>query len=217
MSWRANIKNRINQISTSDIDIVNEFPTKDNFNKNNYRKCWVTALFVDISGYTKICEEKNDKYVGRLIRTFHEGTLSIMKQYELKHIQIQGDGIFGVLSTPKKNDINSKIIFDCARDIKGYLSFYWKLADYKISIAMKEELMIVVGNSEEREVVFAGGAVNEAKKLMEKTTKDRVILFNSVFVYNNDEKLWNATDNCSYISGQNNNINYSTYYFKGWE
>lgn len=217
MSWRTDIRNRINQISNSDIEIVNEFPAKDNFNTNNYRKCWVTALFVDISGYTKICQEKNDKYVGKLIRTFHEGILSIMKQYGLKHIQIQGDGIFGVLSTPKQNDINSKNILNCAMDIQGYLSFYWKLADYKISIAMKEELMIVVGNLEEREVVFAGGAVNEAKKLMEKATKKNVILFNNVFVNNNKETLWNLKSNCSYISGENNGINYSSYYFKGWE
>ena len=217
MSWRANIKNRIDQISSLDINVVNEFPTKDNFSKNNYRKCWVTALFIDISGYTKICQEKDDKYVGKLIQTFHEGVLSIMNQYGLKHIQIQGDGIFGVLGTPLKNDVNDQNIFDCAMDIKGYLSIYWKLAKYKISIATKEELMIVVGNDEEREVVFAGGAVNEAKKLMEKATMDNVILFNNSFVINNDKNLWNTKDNCSYIVGKNNGINYSSYYKLGWE
>ena len=217
MSWRNDIKNKINQIQNNNLEIIKEFPTKDNFNKNSYMKYWVTALFVDISGYTKICEEKDVKYVGKLIRTFHEGILSIMKTYKLKHIQIQGDGIFGVLAAPDRNDPNDVEIFNCAMEIQGYLTFFWKMADYKISIASKEELMIVVGQEDAREVVFAGGAVNAAKKLMEITTRKNVIFLNYLFVFNNYKVLWNNEQNSTYISGKDHNISYSSWYKIGWE
>ena len=217
MSWRTDIKNKINQIKNNNVEIIKEFPTKDNFNKNSYMKYWVTALFVDISGYTKICEEKDDIYVGKLIRTFHEGILTIMKAYKLKHIQIQGDGIFGVLAAPNKNDLNNVVILNCAKEIQGFLTFFWKMADYKISIASKEELMIVVGQEDAREVVFAGGAVNAAKKLMETTTIKNVIFLNDIFEFNNDKVLWNNEQNSSYISGKDHNISYSNWYMKGWE
>jgi hypothetical protein len=59
-----------------------------------------------------------------MIRTFHEGILSIMNQYKLKHIQVQGDGIFGVLGSPHQDGENNKKIFDAALDIKNYLSVF---------------------------------------------------------------------------------------------
>ena len=216
------IKNRIKQIRGNKIIIFNEFPNKDNFSKNNYRKSWITCLFVDIAGYTKMCEKSNNEEIGRIIRTFQEGVLDIMNQYELKHIEIQCDGIFGVLNAPNKNDKNDKKIFDCAMNIKGYLTYFWKEMDYRISISSKEELMIIVGKNNNqndiRKVVFGGGAVNEAKNQME-DNRMNCILMNNNFVSNNEKILWNNKKNESYISSikTNKETSYSEYYYPGWE
>ena len=221
MSWKDDIKNRIKQIRENKIIISNEFPNKDNFNKNNYRKCWITCLFVDIVGYTKMCEKSNNEEIGRIIRTFQEGVLDIMNQYELKHIQIQGDGIFGVSPTFYKNDETAKTIFNCAMDINGYLIHFWKEMDYRISLAEKEELMIIVGKNnnqnDAREVVFAGGAVNEAKNQME-DNQTNCILINDIFVLNNPKILLNNKKNESYITGKTNKgTDYSNWSFVYWK
>ena len=203
MSWRNDIKNRINQIRENEITIYKEFPNKDNYKKNKYKIFVITCLFVDIVGYSKMCEEKDYEEIARIIKTFQEGVLDIMNKYELKHIQIQGDGIFGVLPTFYKNDKNIEKIFNCALDINGYLSFFWKEMDYRISLAENEELMIIVGENNTREVVFAGGAVNEAKNQM-KDNKKNCILINNNFISNNEIVIWNKDKNQSYIIGTTN-------------
>jgi len=164
-----------------------------------------------------MCEIKDDKEIGLIIRTFQEGVLDIMNNYKLKHIQIQGDGIFGVLpTTSQKNHENAKNIFDCAMDINGYLINFWEEADYyRISIVEKEELMIVVGRDDNqndtREVVFAGGAINEAKNQMIENRRS-CILLDYVFETNNQKILSGK------ISGTTNKgTKYSEYYCKGWE
>ena len=219
---RDKIKNRIKQIRKNEITISNEFPNKDNFNKNSYRKCWITCLFVDIAGYTSMCEEsKDNKKIGLIIRTFQEGVLDIMNEYDLRHIQIQGDGIFGVLHSPHQNDKNDKKIFHCAMDIDGYLTYFWKEMNYRISISSKEELMIIVGKNDNqndtREVVFAGGAVNKAKNQMEEN-RTNCILMNNIFVSNNPKNLWNNEKNESYIFGKTNKgTSYSIYSYLNWK
>ena len=216
MSWRDDIKNRIKLIRENQIIISDLFPHKDNFAKKNYRKCWITCLFVDIAGYTSMCEEsKDNKKIGLIIRTFQEGVLDIMNEYDLRHIQIQGDGIFGVLPNASQNDKNAEKILNCAMDINGYLMNFWKEAYYRISIAQQEELMIIVGKddnqNEAREVVFAGGAVNKAKNQMIENKKN-CILIDSIFENNNKELLVGK------ISGTvDNSTKYSTYHYEGWE
>jgi len=142
------------------------------------------------------------------------------RYYELRHIQIQGDGIFGVLHTPK-NDLNNKKIIDCAMDINGYLYYFWKEMNYRISIAAGEELMIIVGKNNEqndaREVVFAGGVVNKAKKQMIEN-RTNCILIDDIFVSNNNDLLWNKDKNTSYISGTTNKgTKYSDWFFPHWK
>jgi len=60
MGWKDDIKKRIDQIRKSEITILKEFPNKDNFNRNSYRKSLITCLFIDISGYTEICDKSKD-------------------------------------------------------------------------------------------------------------------------------------------------------------
>lgn len=189
MSQINNIKNKINQIRNGEIKITNEFPSKDNFSKNSYRKCWVNCLFVDIVKYTEICKSSEDEKIGKMLRTFHEGILTIMNQFKLKHIQIQGDGIFGILP-----NINSNDIFLCAKEIEKFLLNIWNEANFRISISSGEELMIVVGENtgvESREVVFAGGVVNKAKNQM-KDEEENCILIDQVFKEKNKNLSYNS-------------------------
>ncbi len=151
-----------------------------------------------------------------MIRTFHEGIASIMEHYGLKHIQIQGLGIFGIVSSQLKNDENDQRIFDCAKEIKGYLFYVWKMGDYKISVATESESILVPSHERTRESMFAGSAIQEAKKLINETNVQNVILFNNCFVHNNNQVLFNKTQNKTYISGRDNGVAYSAWKFTDW-
>ena len=58
------------------------------------------------------------------MRTFHEGILKIFHEFGIKNIQIQGDGIYGILHAPTKNHINNEKIFQTAKHINGYLNYF---------------------------------------------------------------------------------------------
>lgn len=194
--------NKIKQIRKNDMAFSKEFPASDNIAKNKYVKTWISVIFVDIVGYTEKCKNWSEERVIRMVREFQEGILEIMRNYKLKHIQIQGDGIFGVLPTPKQDCDNARKIFECSMDINGFLSEIWSENDYKIAIAMKEETMVVVGNENEREIVFAGGAVNEAKKMMHETHEKNKILISNVF-FNNNQEILNEKDYVNNLYGSN--------------
>ncbi len=188
-----NIKNHINQIEDNDVILSDEFPDKKNFSKNKYIKTWVSCIFIDICGYTKICkeQEEGEEYIGKMVRTFHQGILKIFNYYKIVNIQIQGDGIFGVVHSPTQNHENSISLFECAKEINGYLNLFWKYANYKISISSWKELMIVVENKQEdtREIVYAGGAVNIAKKNLDDMEEENLIVLNDSFISRNNKIL----------------------------
>lgn len=216
------VKYRTNQISKNKVLIKNEFIPIDNLSKNIYRKCQISCIFIDIVGYTNLCEDVDEKEIGKIIRIFHEGILDLLRFYGLKHIQIQGDGIFGIIHTPKNNDKNSKKIFECAMEINGFLGSFWNEIDYRISISENEELMVVVGNNKNnnentRQIVFAGGAINKAKKQMD-GNKYNCILIDDIFKEKNKNILFNKETVESFISGKTHlGTYYSEYIFEDWE
>lgn len=188
------VKNKINQILGQEINITNEMPSKDNFAIKNPRRAWISTIFIDMVGYTELCKNKSDEYVAKLMRVFHEGILSIFYEYDIKNIQIQGDGIYGILHTPKRNGNNNEKILDAAMHIQGYLNCFLRPKfnydfNYKIGIALNEELMLIVGRKDEREIVYAGGSVNKAKKLLEKYNDKNVIYIDQLFYSDNKDLM----------------------------
>lgn len=201
---RSGIKNSINQILENSLEITNEMPSRDNFAKKNPRKVWIACIFIDIVGYTKICKNWPEKEVANLVRTFHEGILKIFKSHSIKNIEIQGDGIFGIVHISQQDSIEANNLFECAMNINGFLNFFLKKRfdfDFKISISLDEELMIIVGKDDERKIVYAGGTINLAKKIIENEKKlVNCILIDPLFYQNNKEILWNSQKNESYVS-----------------
>lgn len=174
---RDRIKNKMRQIFDEKVKISHEFPNINNMAKNRYARFWLATIFIDICGYTDFCErnKSNPIYIGKTLRAFHEGIIDILQEYSIKNIDIQGDGIFGVIECPEKNCDNAKKIFDAAMDINGFLYFYWKKLPYKISISLSEELIMVIRNGKNIKLVYAGGSVNTAKKLMDKSNLQKCI------------------------------------------
>lgn len=184
------IKNRINQIRKNKIKFVNLFPYKSNMGRNKFRKFNVSVIFIDISEFTQLCEEYKDKkdfYIN--LRCFHEGILDIFKMCGIKNIDIQGDGVFGIVRATNKNNENERI-FDSALYIKGFLDNFLKYFDYRISISSKKENVAIVGRKDSRELVYFGGCVNHAKKLNQFKENNNCIIIDDDF-YNTNKVFLN--------------------------
>lgn len=133
-----------------------------------------------------------------------------MDEYNIKNIQIQGDGIFGITEWTKENCTNAKNVFDAAMHINGFLSTFWKIEtnlNYKISIALQEELILLINRNNYKELVYFGGSINKAKKNMENYDIKNKILIDKSFVEKNKNILINK-DNKPYYNQCNNFNNF---------
>lgn len=183
-----NIKNRIKQIKNNKITFMNDFPYKENMGRNKFRKYDVSVIFIDISNFTSSCKEsKNDELFYKNLRCFHEGILDIFKMCKIRNVDIQGDGIFGLSKYLEGKNSNSNI-FDCAIHVKSFLDLYLEeYFDYKISITLEKESILVVGRKNQKELVYFGGGVNKAKELNEKSVKNNIVIDESFYEKN---KKW---------------------------
>jgi len=218
MGWEDEIKNKIQHIKENRVEIINDFFTSENFWKSKYRKEWVTTLVISISGFENIFEKEDEQEIALILRTFHEGILSIMKKYGLKNIKMQGDSISGVSHTPRHKSEEFKNVFQCAMDINGYLDHFWKYSDYQIALEMSKELMISIGNGEQNDIVFAEAHLNKSKQLIQQTNQSNVILLGPNAIENNTiffSEIRDGKD--TYIDGETKEgIEYSTWHYGVW-
>lgn len=196
------IKNRMKQIKKNKIEIKNDFPYKENMARNKFRKHKVFVIFIDICDFTKQClDNKGDKNFYLNLRLFNEGILDIFKMYGIKNIDIQGDGIFGIIKHNKKNNGDVRIL-DCAIHVKSFLNFFLNYFKFKISISFGEEWTLIAGRKGERKIVYFGGCVNEAKKLNDKEDAKIWIVMSKNFcdnnIDNNLRKKYNILDKDDY-------------------
>lgn len=214
------LKNRTSQILKEKVSISNQFPNIENMCRNQYAKCWLATIFIDICGYTKFCEDNKGDYkiIGKVLRAFHEGIIHILSAKGIKNIEIQGDGIFGVIRCDQKNCNQARLIFEAAMEINGFLEFCWEALNFKISLTLDEELIFVVGNKKNRKLVYGGGSVNLAKKIIEKSKRENTILIDGTFYSNNKDVLYKKEKGCSYcVWDEKEQIYYSDYYIGTWE
>lgn len=217
---RKAIKNRTKQIWEEVVSISSKFPRIENMTHNRYAKCWLATIFIDICGYTEFCKnsKNNPIKIGKTLRAFHEGIIDILQYHGIKNIDIQGDGIFGVIICETENSPHARQIFNAAVEINSFLTFCWNKLKYKISISLEEEIIIVVGGDKNRKLVYAGGSVNVAKKIMENSNLRNCIIIHDFFIENNEEILFNKKLNSyKYEYDEEECIHYSEMYHDGWE
>lgn len=86
-----------------------EIPNDKDFHFDNGYLCCITSIFVDIRDSTKLFAGKKST-VSRVIRCFTSETIEILNTgSNMKEIGIRGDCVYGVFSTPNREDIHEVV------------------------------------------------------------------------------------------------------------
>lgn len=101
-------KNKIEEILNNNAEIQNKNVPKDdtNFTYDNGIRSWIGSVFVDIVSSKKLIENEDDIVVAKILRSFASEVISIMNSSNnVRQIGVRGDCVYGVFSTPYKDDI----------------------------------------------------------------------------------------------------------------
>lgn len=149
-------------------------PPADQLTYDNgfYVKC--SAIFVDIRGSKKLTEKHKRPVLAKIYRAYISEVIAVMRgSSDIRHVNIEGDCVWGIFDTPYKSDIDG--VFSIAAQISSLIDILnWRLEkkDYSkievgIGCSWGSALMIKAGNkgSGINDVVYMGDVVNEAAKL----------------------------------------------------
>ncbi|MGE2690345.1 adenylate/guanylate cyclase domain-containing protein [Mycolicibacterium pulveris] len=177
---------------------VKELPDRDALTFENGFYAYCSAIFVDIRDSSSLPTHYNRPALAKLYRAYISEAVAILNSFEkTREINIVGDGVWAVVNTPKKSDINA--VFSLGARINTLM----KVLNYKLDKAGYEEpvkagvgmdygraLMIKAGfkGSGINDVVYMGDVVNHAAKLAAKANKDYSppIFIGNVFANNLD-------------------------------
>ncbi len=188
---------------------------------SKYKKEWVAIVYVKILNLEHYSKHNSNSETSIMLKSFHEGITSILKKYNIEVIDGRDDAIYGACLLPNKNSDRGNDIINASLDINGYLLLHWKFTNYRIALALQEELMVVVDINGNKKLTFANGIVKEADNLInEGTSINQVIYISPLFFDNNSDLLINK-ESGSHMCEPNNpyNVKYytSNWYKKGWD
>lgn len=199
--------------SNDSFEDLKGIPSRDKLTFNNgfYVNC--TALFVDIRNSSNLPNEHTRPVLAKIYRAYISELVAIMNgDSNCKEINIHGDSVWGVFSTPNKKDVDSvfRVAYTSASLI-DILNCKLKKKNFKeisigIGIDYGRALMIKSGynGSGINDVVWMGDVVNGASKLCSfgnKSYYDCEIMVSKVIYDNlNDHNKsllsWNSSRSC---------------------
>lgn len=147
-------KKRIEAILDNEISIIeqNEWPSDDAFTFSNGYYSWVTGIFVDIRDSSKLFADEDKEEVAKVIRGFTSEIIEILRKDEnLREIGIRGDCVYGIYTTPSKDDI-----YELA-DKTFYINTYMKMLNKLLSNRSLHEINVGIGMSTEQVLVVKAG------------------------------------------------------------
>ena len=135
----------------------------------------IYVIFIDIRGSSEINNNEGKKKKFRIYSNFFKETLKILEVNGFGNIDIQGDGIYGV--TEYKN--NGESIFRAMEQLNEMST---EDINYTFSILLGNEEYACFGDveneSKEKQMVFFGGTVSDAKKWISFSTMNTKIILN---------------------------------------
>lgn len=176
------------------------------------------CIFVDIRNSSSQLYNFDEQQWNAILSEFAYGITKIMKIYDAKYVKIQGDSVFGIFESNKKEKFDNA--FDCAVDINTFKAHLNKVIekylmsdnydskhhyiDYGIGLWFSEQNFVSkIGHSSTRDVIFSGDAVNLSNKLSKIAMKniEYPILFNELIYenftnnyLNNNQELFEDID-----------------------
>lgn len=209
------LKNKF--INKEKTQVLKTFPNKDFLNKMEDNKIYKTifsCIAVDIINSKNKLNEFDYEDWTKILSEFAFGITKIMKNYRVKYIKIQGDGIYGIFVSNTKEQINS--ILDCCVELNTFKTHLNKqihkslfdgkngdeenkiLIDYGIGAWFSFENYISnIGSSKTRDIVFMGDAVNYANYLAKEAGRNGMepILVNQLLLENITKEYKNKNKN----------------------
>lgn len=213
--FQASLKRIDDILNQSDISYeeTHGLPDRDRLTFANgfYANC--SALLIDIRGSSELPAKHRRPTLARLYRAYISECVAVMNgDPYCREINIVGDGVWAVVNTPKKSDIDD--VFSTAARLNSMVKALncklrkRNLESIRVGIGMDygRVLMIKAGFSGSgiNDVVYMGEVVNRAAKLAAKgnaTLFSQPIMVGSVFQQNlNDHNksllTWDGTANC---------------------
>jgi len=161
--------------SQANYEEVKELPDRDRLTYSNGFYAYCSALFVDIRDSSKLPDLYKRPALAKLYRAYISEMVAIMNgNVQAREINIVGDGVWAVLNTPLKSDIDG--VFSTAaqaNSLVNVLNYKLGKAGYStpikvgVGMAYGRALMVKAGynGSGIADVVYMGDVVNAAAKL----------------------------------------------------
>ena len=147
-------KERIEAILDNELIIIeqNELPSDEAFTFSNGYYSWVTGIFVDIRDSSELFADGDKEKVSKIIRSFTSELIEILRKDEnLIEIGIRGDCVYGIYTTPSKDDI-----YELA-DKTFYINTYMKMLNKLLSNRFLPEINVGIGMSTAQGLVVKAG------------------------------------------------------------
>lgn len=147
-------KERIEAILDNELIIIeqNKLPSDESFTFSNGYYSWVTGVFVDIRDSSALFADEDKEKVSKIIRSFTSELIEILRKDEnLREIGIRGDCVYGIYTTPSKDDI-----YELA-DKTFYINTYMKMLNKLLSNRFLPEINVGIGMSTAKGLVVKAG------------------------------------------------------------
>lgn len=192
---------------------VKELPNRDQLTFTNGFYAMATCLTIDIRSSSSLPDKYKRPKLARLYRSFISEAVAVINSHsKAREVNVAGDGVWGVINTPKKDDIDEAFsraamlasmvdVLNCLSAKKGFDPISVGIgADYGRALMIKAGYF----GSGLNEVVYMGDVVNRANKMAtwgSSTFWDGRIMVSSLFHHNLKEEhqgllRWNSSRAC---------------------
>ncbi len=124
----------------------------------------VTAMFVDIAGFTPYCENRDAEEVMLLLNRLFSAILEPVNKYSGEVDKFMGDAAIIIFGAPVAHEDDPQRALASSIEILGRVKEFESL-DVSIGINTGEVVAGIVGNDSHREYTVIGDAVNTASRL----------------------------------------------------
>lgn len=151
---------------------------------------WVTALFVDISGFTPLSEKLDPETLSSVVNALFSRLLSVISRYGGTVDKFLGDAIMVLFGAPVAHQDDPRRALDSALDMCEEVRKFAKSslarkikAKIAVSIGVNTGFVVsvLVGNEQRREYTVLGDAINVAARLEQMAGPWEIIVGNATY------------------------------------
>ena len=147
-------KKRIEDILNNTLDVIenDKIPKDENFTFTNAHYGWVTGIFIDIRDSSTLFAEEDKEKVSKIVRSFTSEIIEILRDDDnLREIGIRGDCVYGIYTTPSKDDIYEIV------QKSFYINTFLKMLNNLLSNNSFPNIKVGIGISTSKELVVKAG------------------------------------------------------------